>query len=275
VSSIIVLRQRSSVHLMCDGAAYEQPGGILRAVDLKKCHAMPTLSAAVSCTGPALLGAWFGEELPKHMNSFDDLIARASHVLPKLFEEYASEERGGDASSTLYLIGWHSAAKRPAAYSIDLWTDGSSRIAKVLENTSPEVRARVKRNQLEETILAGTPLPGADLLEAAGLAIPDDENAISPEIDLLHLMEVQRHEEIEGRYWVGGQALLTSIDRRGIMQRVVHTWGEDRVGEVIAPLLIDWLAWRTARVASAPIPFISRLRRQMQDRKTKKTRAAS
>jgi hypothetical protein len=28
----------------------------------------------------------------------------------------------------------------------------------------------------------------------------------------MHLIEVARHEEIEGHYWVGGEAVLTSIE---------------------------------------------------------------
>jgi hypothetical protein len=35
---------------------------------------------------------------------------------------------------------------------------------------------------------------------------------MQPDDDLLYLMEVARHEEIEGHYWVGGEAALTSID---------------------------------------------------------------
>jgi hypothetical protein len=269
LSSIIVLRQRSSVHLMCDAAAYEQSSGILHSVDLKKCHAMPSLSAAVSCTGPAMLSGWFGLKLPQVAESFDDLIARYREILPSLFEQYANEMRDGDASSTLYLVGWHGAKQRPAAYSIELFTDKSTRIKQMIKNGLPGT-APPKPYELEETILAGTPLPGPDLLEAAGLSFPDDENEMSPEIDLLHLMEVQRHERIEGAHWVGGNALLTSIDRRGIVQRIVHHWQEDEVGDVISPAPIDWPAWRAARVASSPAPFVSRLKRQIQERNARK-----
>jgi hypothetical protein len=267
VSSILVLRQRSSVHLMCDAATYDYPAGILRAVDLKKCYALPGLSAAVSCTGPADLGAFFGHCLPQHVTSFDRLIAMGNEIIPELFENYAEAVRGGDANSTLYLIGWHEGAQRPAAYSIELWTEGSSKITNVLDNSANA--ASIERYKLKETILAGTPLPGPDLLAAAGLSIPDDENEMSPEIDLLHLMEVQRHERIDGNYWVGGHAFLTSIDRRGISQRVVHRWEEDRVGSLITPPAIDWSAWRAVREATAPAP-ISRLRRMMLERRDKK-----
>src|SRR5665213_2094396 len=156
---------------MCDAAVYDYPAGILRAVDLRKCYGMPALSAAVSCTGPAPLGAFFGDQIPRRIQSFDELIARGNEILPELFEQYAEIERDGDACSTLYLAGWHESAQRPAAYSIELWTESSSRIATVLDNSANA--ASTERYKLEETILAGTPMPGLDLVAVAGLVIPD------------------------------------------------------------------------------------------------------
>ena len=41
-------------------------------------------------------------------------------------------------------------------------------------------------------------------------------------------------------HYVGGNALLTTIDKTGMTQRVVHRWTEDHVGEVIKPKAIDW-----------------------------------
>jgi hypothetical protein len=40
---------------------------------------------------------------------------------------------------------------------------------------------------------------------------------------------------------------LTSIDASGVSQRRLHTWKEDKVGEMIKPLPIDWVAWRAER----------------------------
>jgi hypothetical protein len=237
LTAILVLRQRSSVHLMCDLAAYEK-NGILRSITHRKCVAMPEISAAVACTGPAMLGSFFGDRLPEMFKSFDDLVKNGNECLPELFQEYADDERDGDANSTFYIIGWHSAQNRPAAYAMDLWTNTSSRIAQVLENSSPA--ANRERFKLDEQLAAGTPLPGPDLLAAAGWSMPDDENTMNPEIGLLHLMEIQRHEEVEGAHWVGGGAFLTSIDRNGVTQRIVHRWREDKVGEFIKPLPIDY-----------------------------------
>jgi hypothetical protein len=246
MTSILVLRQRSSVHLMSDMAAYQR-NGILRSVTHRKCVAMPEISAAVACTGPAMRGAFFADRLPEMFKSFDDLVKNAEECLPELFQEYADDERDGDANATLYAIGWHRAQDRPAAYAMDLWTNGSTRIAQVLANSSNAA----ERFKLSEQCAAGTPLPGPDLLAGAGWSI-DDENDMDPEIGLLHLMEIQRHEEIESAHWVGGGAFLTSIDRNSVTQRVVHRWREDKVGEFIRPLPIDYDEWLAAR-SPAPV----------------------
>jgi hypothetical protein len=255
---------------MTDAAAYDGTTGELHAVDLVKCIALPDLHLAVSCNGPALLGQHMSEKIADEFTSFDDLIARGESELPRMFQDYAEYARGGDAYSTLYVIGWHRHAARPAAYIMNLWTDGSAKLARVLEQS--EGTEAFHRFKFEEQLLAGTPLPGDDLIQAAGLRIPDDVNDMRPELDLLHLMEVQRHEKIAGHYWVGGNALLTSIDANGVTQKVVHEWREDVVGEPIAPLPIDWKAWRAARIiSSANIPAgLSRLQRERMEKKARK-----
>ena len=241
MSSALVLRQRNSVHMMTDACSYQAPSGILRAVNLSKCLAMPTLNAAVSSTGPSENSALFCMGLMKRFSSFDEIIEFGEEALPEMFEDLSERFRGNDAISSLYLIGWHERQGRPAAYSMELWTDDSSQLERVLENSPRKARERFK---FKEELLAGTPLPGRDLLDAAGFVIHEDDERFVPEIDLLHIMEVQRHEEIEGAYWVGGAALLTSIDRRGITQRVVHRWTEDEIGKPIRPRPIDWKQWR-------------------------------
>lgn len=258
MSAINVLRQRSSVHLITDMAAYDG-AGMLHFVDHRKCFSLPGMKAAVACTGPAALGGYLAETIPSRARSFDDLVQDAEHLIPAWFEEYARAERGGDAFSTLYLIGWLEKSARPAAYGMDMWTNGCSRLQLVADN-SPNFE-RESRFKLKEQLLAGTPLPDLSLCAQAGFDIPDDENIMVPERDLLHLLEIQRRDRIEGAFWVGGGAWLTSIDARSIKQRVVHTWEEDRVGSPITPLPIDWTAWRSSREAA---PFMDRLRRRVQ-----------
>jgi hypothetical protein len=262
LTAIFVLRQRDSVHMMTDGAAYDGETGELHSVDLRKCIALPELHMAIACTGPALLGQHLAERIEDEFNSFDDFITRGVVVLPDLFLEYAEDTCYGDAFSTLYIIGWNRAANRPAAFCMNLWTDSSSRLAQVVENTSADScgDSGYQRFKFEELALAGTPIPGGDLLQAAGFSIPTDVNRMRPEIDLLHLTEIARHEEIEGHHWVGGTAVLTSINANCVTQKTLHVWDEDVVGELIEPLPIDWKTWRAARLPAIPAG-LSRLQR--------------
>jgi hypothetical protein len=232
---------------MTDAAAYDGETGELHSVDLVKCIALPELHLAIACTGPALLGHYLAGRIEGEFDTFDDFVGRGEVLLPGMFEDYAYDNCGGDALSNFYVGGWHRhATPRPAAYCMNLWTDDCSRLAQVTENSSTD--GRYQRFKFEEVALAGTPIPGSDLITAAGLRIPADVNEIRPDLDLLHLIEVARHEKIEGHHWVGGKAVLTSIDASCVTQTTIHVWEEDVVGDPITPLPIDWAAWRAARL---------------------------
>jgi hypothetical protein len=234
--------------MIADSAAYDGETGELHSVDLRKCIALPDLHMAIACTGPALLGQYLGERIGAECDSFDDFFSRGEAVLPDRFRDYADDVCYGDAFSTFYVIGWHRAANRPAAFCMNLWTDHSTRLDKVVENSGGD--SGYQRFKFEELLLAGTPIPGGDLIRAAGLTISEDVNRMRPEIDLLHLMEIARHEQINGGHWVGGEAVLTSIDVSGVTQKTLHVWEEDVVGELIEPLPIDWKAWRADRTVA-------------------------
>lgn len=52
---------------------------------------------------------------------------------------------------------------------------------------------------------------------------------------------------IDGISYVGGLAILTSIDATSVKQRIVHVWENDRPGVKIEPEPIDWKAFCRAR----------------------------
>jgi hypothetical protein len=100
-------------------------------------------------------------------------------------------------------------------------------------------------------------------------------------LDLLHLLEVQRRTKFslgEGypeRHWVGGLALLTTVTKDGVSQRVMHRWDEDRLGEIIEPLPVaDWKSWRATKAKAAMPDGMSRLKRDMLAKKIAKRKAA-
>jgi hypothetical protein len=50
----------------------------------------------------------------------------------------------------------------------------------------------------------------------------------------------------DGKYYIGGHAVLTTVTRDGVTLRVVHVWPEDQPAKRIEPAPIDWSAWRAA-----------------------------
>lgn len=265
MSSIFVLPQTRSVHMMTDGLVYDRDG-IVQATNLAKAHSLPTLPMVMSCTGPAFMSPLIAEKIAMEFSSFDEYIDRADEWLPAVFDAMAEKHRDGDAASSFYVIGWHERENRPAAYCADLWTDKSSRIERILANGGDRDVPRAKL--IEQTTIAGTPLK-PDLVEQCGFRIRRADD-YDPELDLMHVTEVARQERLEGAHWVGGKILLTSIDAKGITQRVVHHYAQDRVGEAVVPESIDWQAWRAAREK----PAGSWLKRQMAERKMRKRVAA-
>ncbi|WP_339033770.1 hypothetical protein WHZ78_18405 [Bradyrhizobium symbiodeficiens] len=241
MSSIFVLPQRSSVHMMTDGVVYDRHG-VITIAGLTKAAALPTMPAAVACTGPAFLTSLLAQHIDIEFASFDDFVERADGWLPSMFTALAEKHRGGDATSTFYIIGWHENKSRPAAYCMDLWTDQSSRIEQVLANSSG---AAVRSRLIEQTTIAGTPL-NPELAERCGFKLRRNEDYV-PEADLLHITEIARQEQIEGAHWVGGKILLTSINAKGITQRVIHHYSGDHAGAAIEPEPVgDWTEWRRA-----------------------------
>jgi len=239
MSSIFVLPQSSSVHMMTDGVIYDS-NGVVTVTNLAKAYPLPTFPAAVSCTGPAFLTPLLAQHINVDFASFDDFIEGAEQWLPEKFNELAAKHRNGDAATSFYIVGWSEKQNRPVAYSADLWTDNSTRIEQILANSG----ATAARSKLiEQTTISGTPL-NPELVEQCGFRIRRNDDYV-PEVDLLHVTEVARQERLENAHWVGGKVLLTSIDARGIKQSIVHHYEDDRPGEPIVPVPVtDWKAFR-------------------------------
>jgi hypothetical protein len=222
--------------MMTDGSSYE-PSGRLVEVDAQKAIPILNRRAALACTGPALLGEFLAANLATEFGSFDELIERGSDRIASLFNEYVERERGGDAVSTLFIVGWHEGADRPAAYGMDMQTDGpkAARVRKHNQHIpEPELF------KLSEHRIGAVPSPTMEVYRAAGYDLTSDLNTVDAATDLLHLLEIQRRMQFDGVHYVGGHAMLTTITKTDMTQQIVHRWNEDRVGDVIKPQAIDW-----------------------------------
>ncbi|MGB3043903.1 MAG: hypothetical protein WBB98_12030 [Xanthobacteraceae bacterium] len=258
--------------MIVDSVSYA-PDGLIIANNLSKAKAIPTLNMAFSMTGPANFAGLMTDIIAGSFATFDAFVDEAEDWLPDVFNGLAEERRGGDAIATFYAIGWSERHCRGESYSINMWTDDCSRLDEVLANSN----GLPTRKLVRQTSIAGTPLPSEELTDACRFVIKRTDDYVAA-VDLLHMAEIARHEEIEGKHWVGGKAVLTSIDAAGLSQKIIQIWGEDKIGEYIAPQPIDWKAWRadrkagetSAALAGVDMSSLSRLQRERMMKKAKK-----
>jgi hypothetical protein len=227
-----------------DGLLYVN--GEVVQTDFAKCLPLKGMRAAICATGPASFGYHVAGVLEANCASFDEVVSLSSDWYRGLFDWYANRYRNGNAVATLVMVGWSESENRPACFVIELSTEGSEK--ERIRRNSPHTRDEDMAHELTEVPIIANPTPAVDAIKAAGwplLVEADDRNV---EADLLQMLEIQRRmQQEDSKCYVGGQAVLTTVNAKGVTQRVVHTWPEDKVGEAIEPREIDWAKWRMER----------------------------
>jgi hypothetical protein len=279
MSAVFILPQSRSVHMITDAVSYFNDG-LIQGTNISKAKAIPTMSMAISLLGPANFVANLAEFMQLVFNSFDEFINAAEEWLPQAFNQLAQEHRQGDAMGGFYCMGWSDRDDKPAVYTMNLWTEGSTRYEQVIANSRKAGNSSAVEQRLQKMTTLCGPLPPENWRTACGWENRRNDDYV-PAVDLLHLLEIARHEQIEGKYWVGGKALLTSIEGSGLItQKVVHHWEEDVKGEYIRPRPINWKAWRAERegvraaaaveASGVDLSGLSRLQRERMLKKAKK-----
>jgi hypothetical protein len=291
MSATIVLNARlDAVHMLVDGLAYGQDGRI--SAISQKAWSFPVAGFVITSMGIGHFGLLAGVALEQQFGTFDAILAGAEAFLPEWYERNAfvranrdqdvviNTGSGGDAA--LFLAGWSRERGRAEAYTVTMWGDEgddgwSAEASRQMSDNETFGATKFKLERLLD--LAMNPAPEADDLGAAGMvpagfaSVQDWFASFDPELDLLHLMEIQRRirRTAGGFFLVGGLALLTSVTEAGISQRVVHRWIEDEIGSLVEPLpILDWKAWRAERVRAAAPPGESPLKREMREAKERK-----
>ncbi|UWU89607.1 hypothetical protein [Bradyrhizobium sp. CB1015] len=244
MSAINGFVRSNAAFLLTDGLSYFE--GVPDDVNLNKAHRLYRLNAVVAATGPAQFGEWLRGRLA--YRSFDDLVETAEWQITHHFQRYAREYRDGDATSCVVLAGWHEKEDRPAIYSIELERAGTPKA--LLVRQSAEFEEKHVAASLTELPVISMPPPSREEFQAAGYDLLANLEKVDAETYLLHCMEIQRRKRFDGRHVVGGHAILTTITRDGVAQRVVHRWREDRPGKPIRPRPMDWNGWKARRVAA-------------------------
>jgi hypothetical protein len=232
MSAVNALVQSDAVHLMTDGLLYAN-GKVLQ-TDFSKCLPLKRCRAAVATTGPASF-AYLLAEMLANCTSFDEVVAKDREWFRGAFDWYVAHERNGASEyATVVLIGWLECENRPAAFAIEL-SNGGEKKDFVRSNSGHIDEGSIAHDLTELPILAN-PVPPVEDLIAGGWPIGVDRDKRDAARDLLHMMEIQRQRPAsDGRHYVGGQAVLTTVTREGVAQRVVRRWPEDRAGKPIRP----------------------------------------
>lgn len=241
MTALNVLVQRDAVHVMTDGLLYAE-GQVIQ-TDFPKCIPLRGMKAAVAACGPARFPYLVATVLESDCSSFDQVVKTSKHTFDGMFDYFLEHNPGNQDVCSLVLAGWLDGEQRPAAFSIEFDRGGAH--SEWVKQNNPESRPEDSCSDLTELpIIAIPPVPVERLIET-GWPIGQDCQSLHAECDLLHLMELQRHKQMDdGRSYVGGAVLLTSITSNGVTQRQVHCWREDRAGKRIKPRPIDWASWR-------------------------------
>lgn len=222
MTAINVLRQSHAVHLISDGAIYDDEGVLISAAP--KAFALPHINAAIAVRGTVPGQAVLATTLAMKP-SYDALKSAAPEQLRAalIASQRLSTSNLTENQLQLFVVGW-SETTGPDAYTVLTQPSGDSP--------------------------AWTVLPIADLCLAPGdyaihIALwpsiagkgADD---FDPRIDGLRFLEEQRRHKLQipGRasreHLVGGFAQLTSVRRDVVTTEILKQW-PDKVGHKIRP----------------------------------------
>jgi hypothetical protein len=252
MSAISAITDSNAAYLLVDGLAYDN-GEVIN-VCAEKSFPITGMRAAVAATGDVKTAYFFKVAIENEFSRFDDVVAAGSEFFVHAFKAFAHRFCGGNAVSNVALIGWSESENRPFAFGVDLVEGSGQWISSRASNSSIGV--------LQELPILAVPSPSLEEIKAAQYPLGIAGDHVRPEDKLLHLMEIQRRIPMDdGKIYVGGQAVLTTVNADGVTQRVLHRWEEDKVGEPIKPRPVDWEACRTSLRCLRPSCLRALLRR--------------
>lgn len=219
MSAVNVFIDKERAVVLTDGAAYE-PNGTLTSIG-RKCWPIKGCKAVAAGRGPAWFAPNFAKTVANFIDDIDDIEERGEALINRCIE--AAQDAsflGRDPLIDLFVIGWSDAEDR----------------AKIAQFTT-RPPAGEDRFQMVSMVVS----PGLDEAEIASARA--HYQPASGEVDYhrvaLAVMEEQRRKQGEifapGQFLVGGHILRTDITAKGITQREIHHWPEDRVGQKIRP----------------------------------------
>lgn len=220
MSAVNVFLDAERAVVLTDGATY-QPDGTLLSIG-RKCWPVKGCKAVVTGRGPGFFAPSFAKTVADYIDDIDDIEQRGETLIDRCIE--AAQDAGylkAEPKIDLFVIGWSEVEGRPKCAQFT--------------TCAPE---GVDRFSMVDSVMS----PGLDssAIDAVTRAVgQQDRTAIEYGRLGIALMEEQRRLPgkifAPGQFLVGGHILRTDITAKGITQREIHHWSEDRVGQKIRP----------------------------------------
>ena len=276
MSAINIVRQREAVHLFSDASVYDHDG-VLRYV-APKTFALPHHPAVIGTRGPNRSTDIIGAGLAGMFATFDEMVDGIEGSLPNLVEESAQYlAGGGHPRIDLMIAGWSEREQAPRSFMIMTEENGWRPDHDLGDAVSVQTGNPYELRPLDELVISPT-IDQDDIIAAIshgkGFDGIEHMDLDAHGLMLLELQRAKRTALAPGRdahHWVGGFAMISTVSRSGVSQRVLHRW-EDQVGETISPPPVDWPEWWKERQRRRPAerPGVSRLQRERMEKKARK-----
>lgn len=218
MTAINVIKQKSAVHMLTDGASWHPSGEF--GPPCVKAWPLPHLNCVVSARGPRCAPALVADYIGSAASSYDDLRSRAVGIIRDAVNFYqnvfALNERFGGRAEFV-IAGW-SSFSGAAAFVVVADDQNRGIDAWQVHDCGPVMMA-----------------PGDLAIESAVRdSLPSNvtsADTMDPERDGLTMLQAQRRarnlsNDALGTI-VGAFAHLTSVTPAGITTRIIHRWNED------------------------------------------------
>jgi hypothetical protein len=220
MTAVNILRQSDSVHIISDGAAWDDDGVFIFAAP--KAFALPHLNCAIAVRGAAIGLPFLAESLamvPSYRHLKEGIADQLRGGIDAV-RKMTSQASFGDALE-IYVAGWHEDGP-------DAFTIHTSHVSGLTPwRVVPLLDLAMAPGELPIHAMCRPFLTGK---------VADD---IDPRVDGLRILEAQRRHKArlpngDRMFAVGGFAQLTSVYRDSVSTEILHRW-PDVVGEPIDP----------------------------------------
>lgn len=257
--------RHSLIHLATDAAIYQHDQTVVAFGT--KVWPVSHWPGLVACAGNAAAVPLFGWSLSQEFSAWDDLIDDAERGLANL----ARLVKDYGLSHAAVLLAGISAKRGPEAYTFQTTTELPPCTTREEAEASPYFQPPYVLTKLPDVIM--TPVAPPEMAIAAnyeGIDVDADPDVVV--WGIRKVLAMQRAMPLpDGIGGIGGWAELTTVSEAGVTQRIIDRWPGDKVGAPLHHGPISWDSWHRQN----PKPGLSRLKRDMLERKARKLQSVT